>query len=124
MKDTYDYWVSSEVLPNSYKASLHHEKIALALQAEGVLPTPKESHYGLHLRFVRFLVSVPEDGLTFTRRLELLGSAYFFIRKAIDRGYLKTYEDMSSGKLVVYPSMEFKRLIEQTEPTDQEVIAS
>ncbi|WP_132694804.1 hypothetical protein [Rhodovulum steppense] len=124
MKDTHDFWIDSERLPEDLFSTVHSEKVALALHADGVLPAPRETFYGLHLRFVRFLISLPEESVRFTRRLDLLGPAYLYINKAIKQGYLTTSKDQETGKILVAPSKKLKDLIQRTEPTDAEVISA
>lgn len=117
-----DYWTEAERAPDSFSNTVHQENIALALRADGVLPNVKESKYGLQLRFVRFLMALPLEGVVFVRRSDVLGSAYRYILRAIDEGYLLTEYELQTGRTVIFPSEQLHSLIRVSEPTDAEVI--
>lgn len=122
MKDITDYWVSAELAPTTIEDSVWQENIALGLYSDNVLPRAKSVKYGLHLRFVRLLKMLPEDGVVFTRRRDLLGNAYRYINQAIEEGYLSARHSRSTGKMILYPTEQLKSLVSISKPTLEELI--
>lgn len=124
MADCLQYWASAELVPTDLRIQLHHESICLGLYADYVLPGKRSGlNYENHLKFVRFLVILPDEGAVFTRRSDLIGPAYRLIRSAIKQGYLEAEMDDQTGKTVVMPTAKLGDLISRTKPTDEELIA-
>ena len=123
MNDLRDIWDSAIVATSDLRMNLHHEGIALGLKADGVLPTARDNqHYGLHLRFVRALCLIPDEGAVFSRYVSRLGQAYRFTVDAIDAGFLDAELDQNTGKTIVKPSEKLKQLVMLAVPSDAEVI--
>jgi hypothetical protein len=121
MRDLAGLWIEADAVPETLAETLHHENMLVAYYSDAVLPHAGTRMYSQHLRFVRMMTMIPEEGAVFRKTKDVLGNAYRYVRSAIEAGYL-TYEKDDKHRTIVYPTELLSSLIEVSRPSYEEVI--
>jgi hypothetical protein len=108
-------WETSAPSPNTISELEWHQSIFIALMAGDVFNFKRsEQHHDLHLRFVHFLVYLPDEGVLVTRDKKLLGVALDYITSGIVHGFLIETKDHDTGKTTIRASERLERVISVT----------
>lgn len=98
---------------------LWHTTITNVLYADDTLPWKRsEENFHLHLQFIRFLVSLPVDGVELiVSRAKGASTLTSYCQSAVINGWLDQSYDPKSGKRIIRPSDKLDRLLVLTSIT-------
>ena len=92
---------------------LWHTNLCSVLYSDDSLPISRsEQHYARHLQYVRFLVSLPSEGVELTISRERGSSTLTaYCQAAILNGWLEEAYDPKNGRRIISPSEKLDSLL-------------